>query len=447
MQSELVNHRIVPSAINPFWGQKTLQDTATIKHLKTGVWIYIYLLIFEGALRKWVLPGLATPLLVVRDPVALWAIITALNKNLIKLNGYIITIVVIGLFSFTTAITLGHGNVVVALFGLRIYAIHFPFMFVIAGVFDRSDVIKAGKVLVIISIFMAVLIGLQFFSPQSAWVNRGIGGDESGGGFSGALGYLRPPGTFSFTNGNTVFFSLVSAYIFYFWLNIQKINKLILLAATFALVAAIPLSISRSLLFTVIITSFFALVSSAVKPKLFGYILGAGIGIVVLLAVLSQLSFFQTATEAFTYRLETATESEGGYQGVFLDRYLGGLIRAFSDAYRYPFFGFGIGLSSNVGTQVFSGTGVRLIAEAEWSRTVGEQGILLGLIVIIVRVAFSADLLIQSYRLLNKGNTLSWMLIGFGLTIIPQGLWSQPTALGFSTITGGLILASFNEPA
>ena len=41
------------------------------KYLKIGIWIYFYLLIFEGALRKWFLPSLATPLLVVRDPVAL----------------------------------------------------------------------------------------------------------------------------------------------------------------------------------------------------------------------------------------------------------------------------------------------------------------------------------------------------------------------------------------
>ena len=83
-------------------------------------------------------------------------------------------------------------------------------MFAIGAIFTVDDVIKVGKVTLWISIPMAVLIGLQFYSPQSAWVNRGVGGDESGAGFTGALGYFRPPGTFSFTNGNAFFFALVS---------------------------------------------------------------------------------------------------------------------------------------------------------------------------------------------------------------------------------------------
>src|SRR3546814_1990531 len=50
---------------------RTMPDAYSINLLKQGIWVYFILLIFEGALRKWVLPGLATPLLVVRDPVAL----------------------------------------------------------------------------------------------------------------------------------------------------------------------------------------------------------------------------------------------------------------------------------------------------------------------------------------------------------------------------------------
>jgi hypothetical protein len=42
-----------------------------VKRLRQLLWLYFWLLIFEGALRKWLLPGLSTPLLLVRDPVAL----------------------------------------------------------------------------------------------------------------------------------------------------------------------------------------------------------------------------------------------------------------------------------------------------------------------------------------------------------------------------------------
>ena len=48
-----------------------LSEQQNIKQVKYLIWVYFYLLIFEGALRKWVLPSLATPLLLVREPIAL----------------------------------------------------------------------------------------------------------------------------------------------------------------------------------------------------------------------------------------------------------------------------------------------------------------------------------------------------------------------------------------
>ena len=49
--------------------------------LKIAIWLYFLLWIFEGALRKWVLPSLATPLLMVRDPIAIYIILRALYLN------------------------------------------------------------------------------------------------------------------------------------------------------------------------------------------------------------------------------------------------------------------------------------------------------------------------------------------------------------------------------
>ena len=45
--------------------------------LKKLFWAYFLLLIFEGALRKWVMPGLSAPLLLIRDPLGLLILIEA----------------------------------------------------------------------------------------------------------------------------------------------------------------------------------------------------------------------------------------------------------------------------------------------------------------------------------------------------------------------------------
>ena len=89
--------------------------------LKAAIWLYFILLIFEGALRKWLLPSLSTPLLVIRDPIAIWIFITARQKGYLKFNAYSFLMVVTGLISAFTALTIGHGNLFVAIFGTRIY--------------------------------------------------------------------------------------------------------------------------------------------------------------------------------------------------------------------------------------------------------------------------------------------------------------------------------------
>ena len=414
--------------------------------LKRGVWLYFFLLIFEGALRKWFLPGLATPLLIVRDPVAFWLIMTSWKKGLLPANAFVIIMVLLGIIGTYTAVFEGHGNLKVALFGARILLLHFPLMFVIGNIFTRQDVINVGKALLGLSIPMVLLITLQFFSPQTALVNRGVGGIGEGG-FDGALGYYRPPATFSFANWNGLFFALVGAYLFYFWLSPKSVNRLLLVAASAALVIAMPFSISRTLFFHVAVSFLFALIAVSRKPKYAGKMILGGALIIGLLVVCSKSSFFQTATAAFSTRFELASNAEGGVEGVLLDRYLGGMIGALKESSRMSFWGSGLGIGTNVGSMLLTGEQVFLISEGEWGRVIGELGPLMGLAIIFLRLSLSAKITAASYNKLAKNDLLPWMLLSYGLLMIPQSQWAQPTALGFSTMIGGLLLASLNRSA
>ncbi|WP_375436910.1 hypothetical protein [uncultured Hymenobacter sp.] len=413
--------------------------------LKQGVWAYFLLLIFEGALRKWFLPGLATPLLIIRDPLVVWMLILTWQRGLLPANPYMIGMMLIGILSTFTAVLVGHGNVAVAIYGARILLLHFPMVFVIGRIFNREDVVKLGKVTLWIAIPMTVLIALQFYSPQSAWVNRGVGGDMAGAGYSGALNYFRPPGTFSFTSGNTQFFMFVGCFVFYFWLNSQNMNRLVLIAATAGLLAAIPMSISRSLLFGVGVTMIFTLAAVARKPQYLSKIIPIGFAMVIALAVLSQATFFQNATEAFLSRFTSASETEGGLEGTIGNRYLGGMFAALTGSSNTPFFGYGIGMGTNVGSMLLSGGTQFLIAEEEWARLIGEMGPLFGIIVIFLRVGFCVKVAFACYEKLSVGDFLPWILLSYGLLMIPQGQWAQPTALGFSTLIAGLLIASLRS--
>lgn len=424
-------------------GKRKAVGNSTVNSLKVGIWLYFFLLIFEGSLRKWLLPSFATPLLIVRDPIALWLIFKSLQKGYLQLNGYIVSIALVGLLSFFTTMVVGHQNLYVAIFGLRTLLIHFPLMFIIGKVFNRQDILKLGRIMVYICIPMIVLLALQFYSPQSAWVNRGVGGDMEGAGFGGALGYFRAPGTFSFTNGNTMFWGFAAPFIFYFWLVPKQIKKWVLLLATAALIVSIPLSISRTLLFEVGLTLAFTLFIFLRKPEKLSRLLTASVVVLLFVLILSQTSFFQTGTMVFTERFTTANESEGGLvKGVFMDRFFGGMIGAITQTDKIPFFGEGIGMGTNVGSMMLTEKKTFLIAEGEWGRLIGEMGILLGMMVILIRTVLVFNLAHSAFKKTIKGDILPWLLLSFGFLVIFQGQWAQPTALGFSTLVGGLILAS-----
>jgi hypothetical protein len=413
------------------------------KSLKNAIWAYFLLLIFEGALRKWFLPALATPLIVIRDPIALWILYESWRRKLFPPTIYLYGMVIIGLIGFYLAMFVGHGNLIVALYGARILVIHFPLIFVIGRVFDREDILKMGRVTLYIAIPMAFLISKQFYSPQTAWVNRGLAGDMQGAGF-GAIGdFKRPPGTFSFTNGVTLFFGFVAPFVLYFWFNFKKINLWVLLAGTGAMLIAIPFSISRALFFEICLTIAFAVFASVRKPENFKKVMIAMVVGIVALGVLSQTKFFSTATQAMTDRFSDADEREGGLvKGVIGDRFFGGLFGALATTSDQPFWGYGIGMGTNVGGKILSGTRGFLIAELEWARTIGELGPLFGLLVIILRVGLTIKIAMACFRKLAIGDLLPWLLLSFGAIIIAQGQWAQPTSLGFFVMTGGLTIAS-----
>ncbi|WP_405325934.1 hypothetical protein [Leeuwenhoekiella sp. LLG6367-2.1] len=401
------------------------------------------MLIIEGGLRKWVLPGLAQPLLIVRDPVAIYLIYKSTYSGLYRFNEWINTAYILTAISLCLTLIVGHGNLVVALYGCRIMLLHFPLIFIIGHFLSADDVLKIGKCLLYITIAMTVLVAWQFYSPQSAWINRGIGGDLEGSGFSGAGGYKRVPGMFSFTNGLTHFYGLVLPFILYFWLvNKTSVNKFILILATLAYILAIPLSISRSVFFQTVLTFLFLVAVSATNKKIIGGIAGivffGFFGFVLLL----NLNFFSNLVDVLQTRFQAASASEGDViQGTLIDRIFGGLLSNITNP-SVSWVGQGLGMGTNAGAKLISGTKGFLISEGEWGRLIGERGYILGMVVIFMRILVVFKMGLSSWKATKSNNLMSWLLLSFVAQIIILGQWGQPTSLGFAILGGGLLLAS-----
>jgi len=416
------------------------------KMLKTAIWLYFLLWIFEGALRKWVLPGLATPLLVVRDPIAIYIIIRAFYLNVQFLNPYVIFGFIFTLFGLAITLTFGHENLFVGIYGARIMLLHFPLIFIIGQVFTKKDVLKIGKFLLAVNILMTVIVYFQFTSPQTAFINIGIGGEGSAG-FSGAMGYSRPPGTFSFISGLSIFYTAVSVFIFYFWLSKDSCSKILLYTSTLALIIALPLTISRGAVVAVAIVGLFAIVASVTTGRMLFKLIVIAIVLTFLIFLLSKYSaIFSLGTEVFMDRVDTVNKvSGGGLKNSILLRALNEFLGPISDLFSQPVFAGNLGMGTNAGAQMLTGKTVFLVAETEFGRLGGEQGIIFGGGLMALRIILAVSIALRSFKLPKEKKLLPFILCGAACIAIFQGQWAQPSILGYAVIMAGLVMASLKN--
>jgi len=420
---------------------------STRRKIQLLLWTYFWLVIFEGAIRKWVLPGLSSPLLLIREPIALAAFALGwpyLTRR--PWSSWVGLLWIIGFSGLFLAISVGHRDIPTALFGARILWFHLPLIFLFASVFTRDDVISFAKTIAFLAIPMALLIAMQYSLPQSHFVNVAPGGEE-GGGFSGALGKFRPPGTFSFTNGLSEFYGLAAACVLALVVSGPKpLPKWIWLSSA-SLIVALPVSISRSLLFKYVLATASAVVASALSGRNMKNFLVGGVVLCLVALAATRIPVVQDAQKAFAARWEMATEAEGdgeGVQGVLERRVGGSTIGAVAESFTAPLLGYGIGLGSNFGATRVAGKKAFLVGEGAWPVTIGELGPILGLILLGLRVALAVSLLRRAVFQAKHANALPLIIGGYALVMVVMGGTAQPTELGFVVLGAGLMLAACN---
>ncbi len=414
--------------------------------IKIAIWLYFLLWIFEGALRKWILPSLATPLLIVRDPIAIYIIIRAFYLNVKFVNPYVVFGSIFTLLGLAITLTFGHGNLFVGLYGSRIMLLHFPVIFIIGAVFKKKDVLKMGKILLAINILMSIIVYFQFSSPQSAFINLGIGGEATAG-FTGAMGHSRPPGTFSFTTGLSVFYSTVSVFVFYFWLSKDYCSKILLYVSTISLVIALPLTISRGAVVSVLIVGLFAVIAAGTTGKSIIKLVFTGCVFYITILILQKYTtIFNLGTEVFMDRVESVNVATGGgVKESILLRAFNDLIGPYIELLNQPLFAGNLGMGTNAGAQMLTGKTTFLVSENEFNRLSGEQGIIFGGGLIIIRVLLALVIAIKSWNLPKEQKLLPFILCGTACIAITQGQWAQPSILGYAVIVVGLVMASLKK--
>jgi hypothetical protein len=425
-----------------------------VKRLRQLLWLYFWLLIFEGALRKWLLPGLSTPLLLVRDPVALLGLMWGwplLQQR--PWRAWLQPLLLIAPLAFVLAISIGHGDLFTAIYGCRILVLQLPLIFVFASVFNRDDVIRFAWVVLWLSIPMAMLIATQGTLSENHFLNVGPGGVDTAV-FDGFGDRFRPPGTFTFITGVASFFTLAAAslLVVLYGAQIGQRGRLFCMAAGIAIVVAVPVSISRSLLAGYITVLAATIVALSLSRTPIARLVTGLVALAVAFGVATTVPAFQNSTEAFAGRWETAANldrQEVGDVGIAVDqlqnRLLPGLTGPLNNLGAIPLTGYGIGIGTNVGAQRLSGRRGFIVGEGAWEASLGELGVPLGLAFLLWRVSLAIWILRLALRAATEGNRLPLILTGATFLDVLLGQLSQPTGLGFIVLGAGLTLAACNR--
>jgi hypothetical protein len=419
----------------------------SLTRLKTVIWIYFFLLIFEGAVRKWI-PPLSVPFLIVRDPLAFYIWIVGVRLRIGKrtawqyFNIYALIISVLGLLQIISTTI----SPLIIMYGWRSYVLHIPVIIVLAGILDEADIRLIGKWVLITAIPMAVLMVLQYMAPATSFLNKGA--SDMAGQISGALGHVRPAGTFSFITGPINFFPIVTAICIWGLIRSDLFPRWLVFAASIANLFVIPVSISRTIAITTGLMIFAAFLGAVIrggmefKPRRLPQV-----GIVLVFSALvivglAQVPLVQDAVNTFTTRWTQAQGSTGDNSALEA-RTISIFTEVLDPISKTSIIGEGIGAGSAVATSLRGEEGEQFeYGENPAQRQIYELGSWIGPVFVLGRFGFSLLLILASFRSLYQGSILPWLLmVPASIDLVIGGL-DQTTVQGFSVVVLGIWLAT-----
>jgi hypothetical protein len=189
---------------------------------RAGLQAAMVLLIFEGAIRKWLFPGSQDLVYFAKDVVLLGTYLGFVRERprlqnyrpppLPALYAMLILSILLGLLEiFNPALP----NLLVGIFGFKAYFLYTPLLFVVPAAFaSDAELYRFLRRYALISIPVGLLAVAQFFSPSSSLLNTYARTNEENAYIVtfGSSTYVRVTATFSFITGYTAYL-LVSALL------------------------------------------------------------------------------------------------------------------------------------------------------------------------------------------------------------------------------------------
>jgi hypothetical protein len=433
-----------PTAAAIRWHERILRA------LRWSIYLYLFFLLTEGALRKWIVPQFSNPLLIIRDPVVLLIYVLAIAGRRYPRNWFLLSLWLIAIPSLVVgALVLEpyFPPLTVALvtgYGFRSDFLHLPLIFILPAVFNLEDVKRIGRWTLWGMIPMGILMALQFRSSPDSFINRAAGLGE-GQQIQTSGGKIRPPGLFSFISGAISYMTASAAFLLHAVLGRVKYPAWFLIVSGLSLVIGIAVSGSRAAVLAVGLVVATLSVILFLQPAalnrfgrtlLFVLVIGWGV---------SHLPIFREGVEVLTERFtEEGEVPDSSIAGGLISRTFSGFTEPFYVLNRMPLSGYGLGVGTNGAARFLVGRATFLLAENEWTRVLLESGPVLGLAFLLWRTILACRIGYLAVRAVKTGHILPLFLFGTGVFPLLNGSFGQPTSLGFAVVLNGLCLAALN---
>ena len=414
--------------------------------LKKLFWLYFLLLIFEGALRKWVLPGFSAPLLLVRDPVAILIIIEAYRTN--KWPGrwsVVIGILACALLGLCLLqMILGDNSWIAAVYGLRSYLLPFPVAFIMGENLDADDLRKFGAATLWLMLPLAALEVAQYLAPQGSILNAGA--------YKGAEQiyyveeHVRASGTFSFVAGPTFYNAIVAALLFYGLMNQKFAKKGLLWAAVFALVLSVPVGGARTLVVELAGVAVCAGIAAMFGVSQFVRVVKIVIPLLAVYLLVSLLPVFSSASQSLRARSTNAYGTEGGLRRAMVQRTSGTIVDALikADYSSHPI-GIGMGRGAAAVSALATGKAQFVAGEYEFIREMTEFGPFPGIAFSLIRFLLALSLTFSAIKCAKRKEPLALLLVTPLFATLCFGQLEQPTDQGFMVICMAFTIAAIRR--
>lgn len=425
--------------------RKALQRQA---RLRTLVYAYVILLIIEGALRKWLLPPLAGPLLLVRDPIAMAIIWFSWRQGLWYSSLWLrLWLPLTTLMIATGLLALLNDDsqpISILLYGLRTACLHLPLILLFPRILNGSDVAHIGRVFLAIALPIALLMVWQYRSPASDLVNATT--VQGGSLLTAVAGKVRPPGPFSFNTGVAEYYAMLNGFLLAGFFN-QTSKPLGLGIGLAATLIASAVSGSRLMLaYTALVWLVGGAFLILLRPERLNgrAIISIATASLLALAVLVLNPFGAAVDEGRSTtneRVEQANEFDGGVAVRGLRQF-----EINQNIWeKTPAFGRGLGMGTNFAGQRYTGEAGFLLDENEWPRVIQESGIVVGSLYILYRIGLCLSILLRSLQALRLGTLLPLGLTLAGIHLLLFGAITRPTTMGFAVVSLGLALTAAEE--